>query len=300
MLTLSSPQVVQETALRWKMDGKKVAIVPTMGALHEGHLALVAAAKALAPKVIVSIFVNPLQFGPKEDFNKYPRPLDADTEKLQRLDVDVLFNPSDKEFYPETFVTQVKVAKITDALCAKFRPGHFEGVATVCLKLFQITQADFAVFGEKDYQQLRVLQQLTADLNLPLTIVPHVTIREPDGLALSSRNAYLSSTERTQALALHRACRTATALLMEKPSSTVGDLLDQAARVLEFPEARIEYLEIASETDLQTQPRSTKLLDIPSPRLFMAVWLGKTRLIDNQPLDFRLREGLMHSPERLA
>lgn len=298
MLTLTSPQVVQETALRWKKDGKKIAFVPTMGALHDGHLKLVEAAKALGNKVIVSIFVNPLQFGPTEDLKKYPRPIESDSAKLEKLEIDVLFHPSEKEFYPEHFSTRVNVSKLTDALCGNFRPGHFEGVATVCLKLFQITQADFAIFGEKDFQQLRVLQQLASDLNLPLAVVPHPILRDADGLALSSRNAYLSSEQREKALKLSAAGRAAMKRYFEYPRSTVKDVLSTAAAVLEVPGIRIEYLELASENNLTPATHDTLISDISFPRLFMAAWVGETRLIDNQPLD--RRSDAMDAPENIA
>lgn len=296
MLTLSSPQVVQETVLRWKRDGKKIAFVPTMGALHDGHLALVESAKQLADKVIVSIFVNPLQFAPTEDFSNYPRPIESDSAKLEKLAVDVLFNPSEKEFYPETFVTQVKIGRLTEHLCGKFRPGHFDGVATVCLKLFEITQSDYAIFGEKDFQQLRVLQQLAADLNLPLAIVPHPTMRESDGLAMSSRNAYLDENQRALAVRISQGARAAMRHFQAHPQATAGEVLSAAAGLLEHPDIRIEYLEIASESDLVPVKLTVRLADIATPRLFFALRVGATRLIDNQPLD--LRYEVLDSPEK--
>src|SRR5262249_13763307 len=156
--------------LRWKLESP-IAFVPTMGCLHEGHVALIRRAKELAKRVVVSIFVNPMQFSPGEDFEKYPRAFEADKELLEKEGVDLLFAPTVKDLYPEGFSTKISVGEITDRLCGKFRPGHFDGVATVCLKLFEITRCDFAVFGEKDFQQLRVIQQMTADLNLPVAII---------------------------------------------------------------------------------------------------------------------------------
>lgn len=288
MIALHSPQIVQETVLRWKKDGKKVAFVPTMGALHAGHLALVEAAKSLAPKVIVSIFVNPLQFAQGEDLSKYPRTLEADSDLLEKLDVDVLFAPSEKEFYAEDFVTQVRVGKLTEHLCGKFRPGHFEGVATVCLKLFQITQADFAIFGEKDFQQLRVISQMTSDLNLPLSVVPYPTVREADGLARSSRNVYLSAEERALAARIPQATKAANDAYRAHPSANVGSVLAAAAAALETPGIRIEYLEVASEKDLVPCDKALAMRDIFLPRLFLAARIGHTRLIDNTALDLRI------------
>lgn len=295
MLSLSSPQVMQETALRWKQEGKRLALVPTMGALHEGHLALVRAARSLADKVVVSIFVNPLQFGPSEDFARYPRSFEQDSNKLEELGVDVLFSPSDKEFYPDGFVTRVSVSQLTENLCGKFRPGHFEGVATVCIKLFNTTQADVAVFGEKDFQQLRVLQQLSADLNLPLGIIPHPTIRDADGLALSSRNRYLSDTQRNAALRIPKA--TAAALeATQSPTATVAQVLMAASHWLESPDTRIQYLDVVSETNLVPVSPETPISTILLPRLCLAIWVGPTRLIDN--VELVRRTLLLDSPER--
>jgi pantoate--beta-alanine ligase len=288
MIALHSPQIVQETVLRWKKDGKKVAFVPTMGALHAGHLALVEAAKSLAPKVIVSIFVNPLQFAQGEDLSKYPRTLETDSDLLDKLDVDVLFAPTEKEFFAEDFVTQVRVGKLTEHLCGKFRPGHFEGVATVCLKLFQITQADFAVFGEKDFQQLRVIQQMTSDLNMPLSVVPYPTVREADGLARSSRNVYLSLDERALAARIPQATKAANDAYRAHPNANVGSVLAAAAAALETQGVRIEYLEIASEKDLVPCDKAQAMKDIFLPRLFLAARIGNTRLIDNTALDLRI------------
>jgi pantoate--beta-alanine ligase len=283
MLVLHSPQVIQEMTLRWKRDSK-IAFVPTMGALHEGHLRLVETAKRLGQKTIVSIFVNPLQFGAGEDFDAYPRALDADAEKLQELGIDLLVAPSMKDFYPEGFLSRVRVDKLTDHLCGASRPGHFEGVATVCLKLFQITQADFAVFGEKDFQQLRVLQQMAQDLNLPMTVVPEPIVRESDGLAMSSRNRYLSPEQRAYAAHIPTAWRRAQAVATGRKDATVGDVLTAAANELESVPLTIDYLAVASERTLVPATREMRLAHVPLPRLFIAIKNGKTRLIDNASL----------------
>ncbi len=283
MLVLNSPQVVQEMTMRWKLDSK-VAFVPTMGALHEGHLQLVETAKRFGQKVVVSIFVNPLQFGPNEDFEKYPRTFDADSEKLESAGVDLLFAPSPRELYSEGFLSRVRVDTLGDALCGASRPGHFEGVATVCMKLFQITQADFAVFGQKDFQQLRIIQQMCEDLNLPVAIVPEPTVREPDGLALSSRNRYLSEEERRWAAHIPVACRHAKAVALSRPDVTVGDVLSAAMRELESAPLEFDYVEVAPERTLKPALSDAPLESVPMPRLFLAVRAGKTRLIDNIPL----------------
>ncbi len=283
MLVLHSPEVIQEMTLRWKRDSK-IAFVPTMGALHDGHLRLVESAKRFGQKTIVSIFVNPLQFGAGEDFDAYPRTLEADSEKLQALDIDLLVAPSSKDFYPEGFASRVRVEKLGDHLCGASRPGHFEGVATVCLKLFQITQADFALFGEKDFQQLRILQQMTQDLNLPLTVVPEPIVREADGLAMSSRNRYLSAEQRAHATHIPTAWRRAQAVASGRSDATVGDVLTAAMNELEKAPLVIDYLSVAPERTLVPCARETRLADVPLPRIFIAVKNGSTRLIDNAPL----------------
>jgi pantoate--beta-alanine ligase len=283
MLVLHSPQVIQEMTMRWKRDSK-IAFVPTMGALHEGHLRLVEAAKRFGQKTIVSIFVNPLQFGAGEDFDAYPRTLEADAEKLQALDVDLLVAPSIKDFYPEGFSSRVRIDKLGDHLCGASRPGHFEGVTTVCLKLFQITQADFAIFGEKDFQQMRILSQMAQDLNLPLTVVPEPIVREADGLAMSSRNRYLSPEQRAHAARIPIAWRRAQAVAAARSDATVSDVLNAAVNELEAAPLVIDYLAVAPERTLVPCSRETRLSDISLPRLFIAVKNGSTRLIDNAPL----------------
>ncbi len=283
MLTLQSPEVVQETALRWKRE-TKIAFVPTMGCLHEGHLRLIRRAKELAPKVIVSIFVNPLQFGKGEDFEKYPRTLELDSESLEGLDVDLLFLPTREDLFPQSFSTAIHVDGLTTALCGEFRPGHFDGVATVCLKLFQITQADFAIFGEKDFQQLRMIQRLTADMNLPLTIVSHATVREEDGLALSSRNRYLTPEERAHATRLPESLKQVRATFQSHPEFPVEDILAPAREKLEGVGFKLDYLTIASARDLIPASGSTLAHTISEPRVFFAGRLGATRLIDNWSL----------------
>jgi pantoate--beta-alanine ligase len=283
MLILNSPQVVQETALRWKRESK-VGLVPTMGALHEGHLQLVRLAKTYSQRVIVSIFVNPLQFGPTEDLDKYPRTLEEDVAKLEALDVDLLFAPSPKDFYPPGFSTRVRVNDLSSVLCGQSRPGHFEGVATVCLKLFQTTQADFAVYGEKDFQQLRVLQQMTADLNLPLSLLPHPIVREADGLAMSSRNRYLSTQDRKRALAIPRSLKAAASQARTNRDLPVSHFVQLTRDALAGEHLEIDYVELVREQDLRSASPETLLREVKNPRLFIAVRAGSTRLIDNLSL----------------
>jgi len=280
MLTLTSPQVVQETVLRWKRECK-VGFVPTMGCLHEGHLRLILKARQFAPKVIVSIFVNPLQFGPNEDFTRYPRPFEEDRAKLDELNVDLLFVPSIEELYPNGFDTKVHVGKLGETMEGQFRPGHFDGVATVCLKLFQIAQPDFVVFGEKDFQQLRIIQQMAADFNLPTTVVSHPTVRDGDRLAISSRNRYLSNDERLMALKLPQALNKAQTLVSNS-GATVKGVLNTVREILSG--LSIDYVTVASTQDLNPCDETTRVEDVVDPRIFAAIRVGSTRLIDNLPL----------------
>jgi pantoate--beta-alanine ligase len=259
-----------------------------MGCLHQGHLELVRLAQTQADKVAVSIFVNPLQFGPNEDFHQYPRTLENDKQLLSELNVDFLFTPDNSDLYPNDFTSRVQVGPIGKRLCGEFRPGHFDGVATICLKLFQITQADAAVFGEKDFQQLQVIRNLVRDFNLPLSILPHQTVREEDGLALSSRNRYLSEVERQQAACIPLALKSALLFLQKHPQSTVNELLMATRDVLS--QLEIQYLEITHHTQLESAPKETLVAQLIQPRLFLAAKCGTTRLIDNISLsqkDFR-------------
>src|SRR5919108_5437199 len=183
---------MQSLANEERRDGKRISLVPTMGALHEGHLDLISEARKIGDVLVVSIFVNPTQFGPNEDFTKYPRDLAGDLRKIESLGVDIVFTPTPEEMYPEGFQTYVEVEKLQEHLCGLFRPGHFRGVATVVLKLFNIIRPHVALFGEKDYQQLKIIQRMVKDLNLDVEVSGFPTVREKNGLALSSRNAYLS------------------------------------------------------------------------------------------------------------
>jgi len=280
MLILNSPEVTQETCLRWKREAT-LAFVPTMGCLHEGHLALVKKAKELASRVVVSIFVNPLQFAPHEDFEKYPRVFNEDCEKLKSLDVDLLFHPTVNDLYPEGFSSKISVGDIGNRLCGAFRPNHFDGVATVVLKLFEITSCDFAIFGEKDYQQLTIIQQLTRDFNLPVCVVPHPTIRAEDDVALSSRNLYLSNIERVAARQIPRVLNLSRQEAFNDPAQTVEQLLVKLRPLLTEQGLKIQYLEITQTRQLTPADPLASLKTLILPHLFLAVYAGSTRLIDN-------------------
>jgi len=253
----------------------KIGFVPTMGALHEGHGALIRRARAENQYVVVSIFVNPTQFHQAEDLEKYPRTMDTDLAYCQSLGVDAVFAPTAREMYPDELLTSVEVAKISSGLCGDFRPGHFRAVATVVAKLFNIVPADRAYFGEKDAQQLAVIRKMAADLNFPIEIVPLETVREPDGLAMSSRNQRLAPTDRLLAPALYQALQAAAHAIRGGSSL---DMAKQAALhvLARVPAMRTEYLEIVDAHTMQPLKSITSEVCIAA-----AVWLGGVRLIDN-------------------
>jgi pantoate--beta-alanine ligase len=259
----------------WKAAGESVAVVPTMGALHQGHLSLVRAAKEACDRVIVTIFINPKQFNNPEDYKNYPRTEEEDARKLIALKADVVYVPDGDQMYPNGFATTVSVEGITQGLCGAHRAGHFDGVATIVTKLFTQTQADKAFFGEKDYQQLQVVTRLARDLDLPIEVIGCPTIREEDGLAMSSRNLLLSDRARTWAPELHRAMEE-----MAEGLLAGGDLETlRAAAVSRVERAgftQVEYLDLrsADRLELMTTP------DRPA-RLLAAAWLAGVRLIDN-------------------
>lgn len=254
-----------------------VALVPTMGALHAGHLSLVQQARADHDRVIVSIFVNPLQFGPSEDFDRYPRTLAADLEQLRPYGVDAVFAPSAADMYPEPPLAYVDVGVITDQLCGASRPGHFRGVATVVTKLFHLTQPTAAYFGLKDYQQVAVIRRLVADLNFGIDIVACETVREPDGLALSSRNRYLSQTERAAARCVPAALDAGAAAIAAGVSDAEAVTAAMRHVIENEPLARADYIAVADPDTLQPLQAVTG-----SVLLAVAVHVGSTRLIDNR------------------
>ncbi len=256
-----------------------VVLVPTMGALHRGHAALIERARSLAGRdglVVVSIFVNPTQFGPKEDFSRYPRPFAADMKLCAAHGADVIFHPTAAAMYPAGFSAFVDESEVSALLCGASRPGHFRGVCTVVMKLFQIIQPDSAVFGLKDFQQCAVIRRMVRDLNVPVRIVPVETVREPDGLALSSRNRYLTADERAQATVLRRALLTAAAAFKagETSAAKLRSLLVRT--IATAPLARLDYAEIA-DADTLRPVREVRRNTV----MALAVFFGKTRLIDN-------------------
>jgi pantoate--beta-alanine ligase len=260
---------------QWRREGASVAVVPTMGALHEGHLSLVRTALEKADRVIVTLFVNPKQFNSAADLAAYPRTEQEDAAKLAPLGAHLLYAPDVAEIYPEGFATTISVDGVSDGMCGAFRPGHFDGMATVVAKLFLQTRADLAFFGEKDFQQLQVVRRMVRDLDMPITIVACPTVREADGLALSSRNVRLTLAERQAAPKLASVLFDAAEQLASgAPISRT--LAEAQAAIVGAGYARVEYLELRADEDLKP------LHDLDRPaRLLAAAWLGETRLIDN-------------------
>ena len=253
-----------------------IGLVPTMGALHAGHASLIERARRESGTVVVSVFVNPLQFDRPDDLNRYPRSLDADVEICRRHGVDIVFAPTVGEMYPRPMEMSVKVGRLADHLCGRYRPGHFEGVATVVLKLFEIVRPDVAYFGEKDAQQLAVVRRLTTDFNVPVRIAPVPTVREPDGLALSSRNLRLNPGERTLAPCLYAALQRAAASIEDGAANSAEITRDAATLIPADERLRLEYLELVDPEDFQPVTRVHGPVVVAG-----ALWVGNTRLIDN-------------------
>ena len=268
---------LRHTVAGWRAAGDRIGFVPTMGALHAGHLSLVAAAKAQCKRVVVSIYVNPTQFGPGEDFSRYPRPLERDLQLLAEAGADAAWLPTSGIMYPEGFATLIHIKGITDELEGAFRPGHFDGVATVVAKLLNQVQPDAAFFGEKDYQQLCVIKRLVNDLDVHVSIIGMPTLREADGLAMSSRNQYLSAEERKTAAHLHRVLQEAAAQI--RSGQTAHRVLRDAERELDDIFLRADYIDLRDGESFAALGGYA-----PSARLLAAVWLGNTRLIDNIPV----------------
>jgi pantoate--beta-alanine ligase len=281
MRTIRDLAALRARVRDWKSAGEVVGVVPTMGALHPGHLSLVAAARAACDRVIVTLFVNPKQFNSPEDLAKYPRTEESDAAMLAPHGVDVLFAPDAASVYPPGFATKVTVERLAEVLCGAHRPGHFDGVATVVPKLLLMTGADNAFFGEKDWQQLQIVRRLVTDLNIPVKITGCPTIREADGLAMSSRNARLSKADRQNAPALHRAMlQAAKAIAGGTDTSTALE----AARttILKSGFSEVEYLEVRDAGSL-----AGELSPGQAARLFAAAWISGVRLIDNIPVSAR-------------
>jgi pantoate--beta-alanine ligase len=275
--TVRTVKDLRAQVAKWREAGETVGLVPTMGALHAGHLSLIAAAKAHAARIVASIFVNPAQFGPKEDFKRYPRDEAGDFAKLAQAGVDLVYIPDTAEMYPQGFATKVSLPSLTEDLCGAARPNHFEGVATVVTKLLLQCAPDVAVFGEKDYQQLLVINQLVRDLNIPVQIVSAPIEREEDGLALSSRNFYLSAAERKTAPILHQVLSEAASALADGEGC---DAATSAGRFkLEGKGFRVDYVAVRDPETL-----APLFGPIKGPaRVMGAAYLGTTRLIDNVP-----------------
>ena len=280
METIRTIAWMKEKAAAARLEQRVIGLVPTMGALHQGHMALVEKARKECAPVYASIFLNPMQFGPKEDLSKYPRPLEEDVEKLTAAHVDGVFLPDAAEIYPQGFSTYVQVDGLSDRLEGKSRPGHFRGVATVVLKLFEIVQPHYAYFGRKDAQQVRLMQQMARDLNLNTEIVVCPIVREADGLAMSSRNTYLDAEDRKAATVLHRALRAAEMEL----AAGVRDSLELQRIMYKVlrgePRARVDYAEIVDAETFEPVVRVGR-----KNYALLAVHVGKTRLIDNMWID---------------
>jgi pantoate--beta-alanine ligase len=260
--------------------GRKIGFVPTMGALHKGHISLIEAAKKKCDFVVVSIFVNPMQFGPGEDFKKYPRPIKADLKMCRKAGVDVVFAPTPREMYPAENLTRVDVEKLSEPLCGKFRPGHFRGVATVCAKLFNIVTPDIAYFGQKDAQQAIIIERMVADLNMPLKIVVCPTVREKTGLAMSSRNQYLTPQQKKDAAYIYKSLQKCRHTIKQGVRDTRKIKTEMRKILRQIPSVEIQYVSIVDAETLRNIDRITgKILAA------VAVKVGPTRLIDNILID---------------
>lgn len=285
MQIFTHPDELRAQCRAWRANGKTIALVPTMGYYHAGHESLMEQGRKLADRLVVSLFVNPAQFGPDEDLASYPRDLERDSAIARAKGADALFAPAPSVMYAPDHSTWVEAPELAAGLCGAFRPGHFRGVCTIVLKLLLLAGADFAVFGQKDWQQQTIIRHMVRDLNLPTEIVLAPIVREPDGLAMSSRNTYLSADERARAPLVQQGLRLA-ATLASEGQKDVGALrqgiLDFWAR--EFPEARVEYLSVVDPWSLEP------LVKISGPALLAcAVYVGKTRLIDNILLEEKCR-----------
>jgi pantoate--beta-alanine ligase len=274
---------MKELRRELRTQGRTVALVPTMGYLHEGHLSLMREGRKKAEVLVVSIYVNPTQFSPGEDFERYPRDLARDTDLCRREGVDIIFSPDNREIYPDGYLTYVEVEKITSALCGLTRPNYFRGVTTICTKLFNIVAPQVAIFGKKDYQQYQVIKKMVADLNLDLAIIGLPTLREPDGLAMSSRNVYLQPAERISARSLYEALVAAQAAYDrgERRAAAIEQLAREIIQARPF--TQIDYAKIVGT-------RNMKEMDFIEQEavLALAVRVGKTRLIDNHVLGEKL------------
>ncbi len=280
MIVVKNPKEMILLARSWRSRGHKIALVPTMGYFHLGHLSLMDMALQRADRVVVSLFVNPTQFGPSEDLDQYPRDLVRDTCLAKERGVHCLFIPDARQMYPSGFQTWVDVTELTKVLCGASRPGHFRGVATVVIKLFNIVQPDIAVFGQKDFQQLQVIKRMVTDLNMPIEILSHPIVREPDGLAMSSRNTYLNDQERKSALCLYKSLLLAQDLVIKGISSCAEIRAQMEKYILDQSFTRIDYIFLGDPNTLSEK----EVVELPL-LIALAVFVGKTRLIDNILID---------------
>jgi pantoate--beta-alanine ligase len=280
MEIVSDPGDMQAVSLSWRKLGQQIAFVPTMGYFHEGHLALMRYGRQHGDRLVVSLFVNPTQFGPGEDLERYPRDLQQDSALAREVGVDVLYTPAAADMYPPGYQTYVTVEDLSRPMCGASRPGHFRGVATVVLKLFHQVMPHLAIFGEKDYQQLAVIKRMVADLNVPVEVVGRPIVREEDGLAMSSRNAYLSPEERRAALGLFQAL-TRARILAASGETKADKILGEVQQMLnQNPHTRLDYAVLVDPTTLKNVDA------IQGPvRLAVAAWVGGTRLLDNMLLE---------------
>ncbi len=278
MRIITKVKEMQRVADELRREGKVIGVVPTMGYLHEGHLSLIRIAKEKSDVVITTIFVNPLQFAPHEDYDKYPRDFERDVKLAQSAGCDIIFYPSVEEMYPENFLTYVEVEKITKVLEGEFRPTHFRGVTTVVAKLFNITKPHIAVFGQKDAQQALIIKQMVRDLNFDIEIIVAPIVREADGLAMSSRNVYLSESERKDATVLYQSLKLAEKLVKEGERNPQNIVSQMEELIRSKPTAKIDYIAIV---DPNTLEKVEKLEEGEEYLVAIAVRIGSTRLIDN-------------------
>lgn len=277
MQIIQSVNEMQSHAISLRSSGRLIGLVPTMGCLHEGHLSLIDIAKEKADKVIVSIFVNPTQFGPSEDYAKYPRMLDQDIERCRERGADIVFNPSLEEMYPPGYSTYVSEEQISSGLCGVSRPHHFRGVTTVCLKLFNLTRPDVAVFGQKDAQQCAVIRKIVADLNIPAEIVIGPTRRDADGMATSSRNAYLTPSQREEALCISKSLQIAKGMVDSGTKSVDRIVAEVIHHLSHSRRIRVIYVQVVNRDTMEPAREI-----IPGNQLLcVAAWADQTRLIDN-------------------
>jgi pantoate--beta-alanine ligase len=278
MRIISKVKEMQKVADELRKEGKIIGVVPTMGYLHEGHLSLIRLAKEKSDVVITTIFVNPLQFAPNEDYDRYPRDFERDVKLAQSAGCDIIFHPSVEEMYPQNFLTYVEVDKLTKVLEGEFRPTHFRGVTTVVAKLFNITKPHIAVFGQKDAQQALIIKQMVRDLNFDIEIIVAPIVREPDGLAMSSRNVYLSDSERKDATVLYESLKLAEKLIENGERNSKNIILKMEELIKSKPTAKIDYIAIVEPETLE---KVETLSEGKEYLIALAVRIGSTRLIDN-------------------